>query len=87
MTKMSRGRHRPAKRLRKARKGTRVIFIPGDHDEFARKYLQHDFGGIDVVQEWLHETADGRKPWVMHGDLFDGVIRCAKWLAHDGDSL
>ena len=75
------------KLLRKARKGTRVIFVPGNHDEFARKYLNHNFGGIDVVDDWIHETADGRKLWVMHGDLFDGVIQCAKWLAHVGDSL
>jgi UDP-2,3-diacylglucosamine pyrophosphatase LpxH len=75
------------KLLRKARKGTRVIFIPGNHDEFARRYLGHNFGGIDVAEEWIHETADGRKLWVMHGDLFDGVIQCAKWLAHVGDSL
>ena len=75
------------KLLRKARKGTRVIFIPGNHDEFARRYLNHNFGGIDVADEWMHETADGRQLWVTHGDLFDGVIQCAKWLAHLGDSL
>lgn len=75
------------KLLRKARKGTRVIFIPGNHDEFARRYVGHNFGGIDVAEDWVHETADGRKLWVMHGDLFDGVIQCAKWLAHVGDSL
>ena len=75
------------KLLRKARKGTRVIFVPGNHDEFARKYVQHNFGGIEVASEWVHETADGRKLWVIHGDLFDGVIQCAKWLAHLGDTL
>ena len=75
------------KLLRKARKGTRVIFIPGNHDEFARRYVGHDFGGIEVAEDWIHETADGRKLWVTHGDLFDGVIQCAKWLAHLGDSL
>ena len=75
------------KLLRKARKGTRVIFIPGNHDEFARRYLGHNFGGIEVANEWLHETADGRKVWITHGDLFDGVIQCAKWLAYVGDSL
>jgi UDP-2,3-diacylglucosamine pyrophosphatase LpxH len=73
--------------LRKARKGTRVIFVPGNHDEFARKYLTHNFGGIEVAEEWTHTTADGRRLWVTHGDLFDGVIQCAKWLAHVGDSL
>nr|WP_157523231.1 UDP-2,3-diacylglucosamine diphosphatase [Mitsuaria sp. 7] len=75
------------KLLRKARKGTRVIYVPGNHDEFARKYLQHSFGGIEVAHEWIHETADGRKFWVTHGDLFDGVIQHAKWLAHLGDTL
>ena len=74
------------KLLRKARKGCRVIYVPGNHDEFARKYLQHSFGGIEVAHEWIHETADGRKLWVTHGDLFDGVIQHAKWLAYLGDS-
>ena len=71
--------------LRKARKGTRVIFVPGNHDEFARKYLGHNFGGVDVVEDHIHTTADGRLLWVTHGDLFDGVIQCAKWLAYVGD--
>jgi UDP-2,3-diacylglucosamine pyrophosphatase LpxH len=75
------------KLLRKARKGAKVIFVPGNHDEFARRYVQHNFGGVDVAEEWIHETADGRKLWVTHGDLFDGVIQCAKWLAYVGDSL
>ncbi len=71
--------------LRAARKGTRVIFIPGNHDEFARRYEGHEFGGIAVMNECVHITADGKKLWVMHGDLFDGVIQCAKWLAYLGD--
>jgi len=75
------------KLLRKARKGTRVIYVPGNHDEFARSYVAHNFGGIDVVDDWIHETADGRRLWVTHGDLFDGVIQCAKWLALVGDNL
>jgi len=74
------------KLLRKARKGTRVIFIPGNHDEFARRYVQHNFGGIDVADDWIHETADGRKLWITHGDRFDAVVQCARWLAHLGDS-
>jgi UDP-2,3-diacylglucosamine pyrophosphatase LpxH len=73
--------------LRKARKGTRVIFIPGNHDEFARRYVDLSFGGIDVADEWIHRTADGRRLWVVHGDRFDGVIQCGKWLAHLGDML
>ena len=75
------------KLLRKARKGTRVVFVPGNHDEFARKYVEHEFGGVEVVDEWMHVTADGRRLWITHGDLFDGVIQCARWLAYVGDSL
>lgn len=71
--------------LRKARKGTRVVFVPGNHDEFARRYLALNFGGVDVVEDCMHITADGRRLWVTHGDLFDGVIQCAKWLAYAGD--
>lgn len=75
------------KLLRKARKGTRVIFIPGNHDEFARKFLDHSFGGVEVAEEWIHTTADGRKLWITHGDLYDGVIQVARWLALLGDNL
>ena len=75
------------KLLRKARKGTRVIYVPGNHDEFARKFLEHSFGGIEVAEEWIHTTVDGRQLWITHGDLYDGVIQCARWLALLGDTL
>ncbi len=75
------------KLLRKARKGTRVVFIPGNHDEFARRFIGNVFGGIEVHDEAVHTTADGRKLWIIHGDRFDGVIQCARWLAHVGDHL
>ncbi|HEY5083848.1 MAG TPA: UDP-2,3-diacylglucosamine diphosphatase, partial [Rhizomicrobium sp.] len=71
--------------LRKVDNGTRVIFVPGNHDEFARDYAGRLFGGIEVVAEAIHETADGKRLWVLHGDRFDGVIHYAKWLAHAGD--
>jgi UDP-2,3-diacylglucosamine pyrophosphatase LpxH len=73
------------KLLRKARKGTRVVFVPGNHDEFARHFVTHSFGGVEVVDDCMHVTADGKRLWVTHGDLFDGVIQCAKWLAYAGD--
>lgn len=73
------------KLLRKARKGTKVIFVPGNHDEFARGYLDFAFGEVAVLPEAVHETADGRRLLVMHGDQFDGVVQYAKWLAHLGD--
>ncbi len=75
------------KLLRAARKGCRVVFVPGNHDEFARGFIGHQFGGIEVVEEAVHVTAAGQRLWVTHGDYFDGVIQCAKWLAYVGDSL
>lgn len=71
--------------LRKARKGTRVVFVPGNHDEFARDYVDHHFGGVEVVHRVVHETADGKRLLVLHGDEFDVVVRYAKWLAVLGD--
>ena len=73
------------KLLRRARKGCRVTFIPGNHDEFARAFVGHQFGGIEVHEDTTHTTADGRTLWVTHGDYFDGVIQCARWLAYLGD--
>ena len=75
------------KLLRRARKGCQVIYVPGNHDEFARHFVGHQFGGIDVLTDAIHTTADGRQLWVTHGDYFDGVIQCAKWLAYLGDNL
>ena len=75
------------KLLRRARKGCRVIYVPGNHDEFARHFVGHAFGGVEVVHETVHTTATGLKLWVVHGDHFDGVIQCAKWLAYVGDWL
>lgn len=75
------------KLLRRARKGCRVVYIPGNHDEFARQFAGHGFGGIEVLHEAVHVTADGRRLWVLHGDAFDAVVQCAKWLAHVGDTL
>ncbi|MCP1288998.1 MULTISPECIES: UDP-2,3-diacylglucosamine diphosphatase [Chromobacterium] len=73
--------------LRKARKGTKVIYVPGNHDEAARQYAGLDFGGIAIRQEAEHRTADGKRLLILHGDEFDGVIQYAKWLAYVGDTL
>ncbi len=71
--------------LRKARKGTRVTYIPGNHDEWLRDYTELQLGGVWLRDEVVHETADGRRLLVLHGDAFDGVVRYAKWLALLGD--
>ena len=75
------------KLLRKARKGTEVIYVPGNHDESARQFFGLSFGDIKVVEEVIHTTLEGKKLWVTHGDLFDGVMQYAKWLAYVGDTL
>lgn len=72
--------------LRKARKGTRVIYIPGNHDEYFRDFVHARFGRIRVQRDAIHITADGKRYLVLHGDEFDGVVRYAKWLAVLGDS-
>lgn len=73
--------------LRKARKGTRVVYVPGNHDEVARQFCGLNFGDIEIREEAVHVTADGRRLWVVHGDFADGVIRHARWLAYLGDTL
>ena len=73
------------KLLRKARKGTQVVYVPGNHDELARDYVGMHFGGVWVVQDTIHVTAAGRKLLVVHGDAFDGVVNYARWLAILGD--
>ena len=73
------------KLLRKARKGARVVYVPGNHDEFLRNYFGTHFGGVEVMETAVHETADGRRLLIMHGDEFDVVVRHAKWLAFFGD--
>jgi UDP-2,3-diacylglucosamine pyrophosphatase LpxH len=72
--------------LRKARKGTRVIYIPGNHDENFRDFAGSQFGRAAVRMTDIHIGANGKRYLVMHGDEFDGVVKYAKWLAYLGDS-
>lgn len=71
--------------LKMAHRGTRVVYIPGNHDEMFRDYAGLSFGGIEVQLEAIHETADGRSLLVTHGDAFDGIVLYARWLAFLGD--
>ena len=73
------------KLLRKARKGTRLIYIPGNHDENFRDFAGRRFGHVVVLRDAVHRMADGRRFLVLHGDEFDGVVLYAKWLAILGD--
>jgi UDP-2,3-diacylglucosamine pyrophosphatase LpxH len=73
------------KLLRKARKGTKVIYVPGNHDEAARQFAGLQFGGIDVMHDCVHETVDGKRFLITHGDEFDVIVRYARWIAMLGD--
>jgi len=71
--------------LRLARKGVRVVYIPGNHDDRIRDFCGIHFGGVVVARDAIHEAADGKRYLVTHGDEFDGVVQHAKWLAFLGD--
>lgn len=72
--------------LKMAKRGTHVVYVPGNHDEVLRDYTGLAFGDVTVVSEAIHETADGRRLLVLHGDQFDSIVMYAKWLAFLGDS-
>ncbi len=79
--------------LRHAKRGTEIVYIPGNHDEMFRAWLpsaqdaqQLEVAGIEVRRETTHETALGLRLLILHGDEFDGVMRYAKFLARLGDS-
>ena len=85
---LKRGWHWPAAHnevlrriLKMAHHGTRVIYVPGNHDEVFRDYAGMDFGGIEVRLEAVHTTADGRRLLILHGDRFDAVVLYHRWLA------
>ncbi|MBT2135232.1 UDP-2,3-diacylglucosamine diphosphatase [Croceibacterium sp. LX-88] len=73
--------------LKRARRGTRIVYIPGNHDEMFRQFSGLNFGGVEIRRAAVHETADGRRLLVLHGDEFDGVMLAHRWLAVVGDAL
>lgn len=73
--------------LKKANAGTKIFYMPGNHDEAIRDFLGHEFGNILIVDDIIHVTADGRRFLVLHGDQYDVVIDHAKWLAKLGGSV
>ncbi len=68
----------------KAKRGTRVVYVPGNHDEMLRDYCGTFYNGVHIEREAFHETADGRRFLVIHGDEFDCVVKHNKWLASLG---
>jgi UDP-2,3-diacylglucosamine pyrophosphatase LpxH len=71
--------------MKRARRGTRVVYIPGNHDEMFRQFTGMNFGGVEIRRKAIHSTADGRKLLVIHGDEFDAVMLAHRWLAVAGD--
>jgi UDP-2,3-diacylglucosamine pyrophosphatase LpxH len=71
--------------LAKVKDGTRVIYVPGNHDEAFRDYCGVMLAGVELMPEAVHRTADGRELLVVHGDAFDGIVTYARWLALLGD--
>lgn len=67
--------------LKMSGKGVRVVYVPGNHDEWTRQFVQLEFGGIELKPFDIHETADGRRLFVTHGDQFDLVVRNSRWLS------
>src|SRR3546814_11620934 len=70
--------------MKRARRGARVVYIPGNHDEMFRQFTGLSFGGVEIRRKAIHETADGRKLLVLHGDEFDAIMLAHRWLAFDG---
>lgn len=73
--------------MEKAQRGTKVTYVPGNHDEVFRDHTGRIFGGIKVESELIHETRDGRRLLTLHGDEFDGVVKHSKWLAIFGGQM
>ncbi|WP_299326784.1 UDP-2,3-diacylglucosamine diphosphatase [Parasphingopyxis sp.] len=71
--------------LKRARRGTRIVYIPGNHDEMFRQFTGLNFGKVEIRRKAIHETADGRRLLVLHGDEFDAIMLSHRWLAYLGD--
>ena len=71
--------------LTMSKRGTRVVYVTGNHDEFLRRYSTLLLGNIELVDEAVHQCQDGRRLLVIHGDQFDVIPRCHRWLAFLGD--
>jgi UDP-2,3-diacylglucosamine pyrophosphatase LpxH len=72
--------------LKRANRGTRIVYIPGNHDEMFRQFTGLNFGGVEIRRAAFHDTADGRRLLVLHGDEFDAVMLAHRWLAFAGDA-
>ena len=70
--------------LGKAKHGTKVIYVPGNHDEAMREYAGYSFGNVEVHLDYVHTTADGKKLLILHGDEFDTIVKHSHMIAKLG---
>jgi UDP-2,3-diacylglucosamine pyrophosphatase LpxH len=73
--------------LGKAKRGTKVIFVPGNHDEVFREFDGAVFGNLEIHKDYIHVGADGRRMLILHGDEFDSVVKFSPWLAKLGSNI
>lgn len=73
--------------IERAQNGTRVIYVPGNHDELVRDYAGQDFNGIDIRYETVHKTAAGKRLLILHGDVFDEAVRNRRMLNMVGSTM
>jgi len=76
------------KLLRKARHGTRIVYLTGNHDDFLRKFGNTlDMGNIEIVNDIIHTSPNGKRYLVIHGDVFDGILSSMKFISHIGSFM
>lgn len=72
--------------MKRAKHETRVVYIPGNHDEMFRQFAGMNFGGVEIRKKAIHVTAEGRRLLILHGDEFDTIMLAHRWLAFLGDA-
>ncbi|HEY1604812.1 MAG TPA: UDP-2,3-diacylglucosamine diphosphatase [Allosphingosinicella sp.] len=72
--------------MKRAKHGTRIVYVPGNHDEMFRQFAGTSFGGVEIRRKAIHVTADGRRLLILHGDEFDAIMLAHRWLAFLGDT-
>ena len=72
--------------MKRAKRGTEGVYIPGNHDQMSRQFAGTSFGGVQIRRKAVPLTADGRRLLVLHGDEFDAITMSHRWLAHLGDA-
>lgn len=70
-----------------ASEGRRVVLVPGNHDRDLRSFVDQRFGSVELHRNFVHRTAEGRRMLLLHGDEFDGALRCMPWLEQLGSQV